>query len=136
MDLAQNNSYQNALKTIRVKYILGRLSDDDFSAAIFKEHKKDTKIQKKKQLLQMVDNVGTDLLQNFNVLLDKKANHISEMVKMIRGFTEMTFYFNELSCKYHSEFNSWIGLIRVIINSKEITDSFSFEAHDMIKYRY
>ena len=136
MDLAQNNSYQNALKTIRVKYILGRLSDDDFSAAIFKEHKKDTKIQKKKQLLQMVDNVGTDLLQNFNVLLDKKANHISEMVKMVRGFTEMTFYFNELSCKYHSEFNSWIGLIRVIINSKEITDSFSFEANDMIKYRY
>jgi hypothetical protein len=136
MDLTQNNSYQNALKAIRVKYILGRLSEDDFSAAIFKEHKKDTKTQKKKQLLQMVDNVGTDLLQNYNALLDKKANHIAEMVKMIRGFTEMTIYFNELSCKYHSEFNSWIGLIRIIINSKEITNSFSFEAHDMIKYRY
>jgi hypothetical protein len=134
--LTQNDSYQNALKNIRIKYILGRLSEEEFSTAIFREHKKDTKIQKKKQLLQMVDNVGTDLLQNYNAGLDKKRDHISETVKMICGFTEMTFYFNELSSKYHSEFNSWIGLIRILYNNKEINHSVDFHIHDIIKYRY
>ena len=136
LTLTQNDSYQNALKNIRIKYILGRLSEEEFSAAIFKEHKKDTKIQKKKQLLQMVDNVGTDLLQNYNVGLDKKKDHISETVKMICGFTEMIIYFNELSSKYHSEFNSWIGLIRILINNKEVNNSVGFHIHDVIKYRY
>ena len=134
--LTQNDSYQNALKTIRIKYILGRLSEEEFSAAIFRENKKDTKIQKKKQLLQMVDNVGTDLLQNYNVGLDKKRDHVAETVKMICGFTEMTIYFNELSSKYHSEFNSWIGLIRILVNNKEVNQSIGFHIHDVIKYRY
>ena len=135
MGLVQNTSYQTALKTIRVKYILGRMTDDEFGTAVFKEHKKDAKNQKKRQLLQMVDNVGTDLLQNYNVALDKEKNHLSEMVQMIRGFTEMAKYFNELSCKYHEQFNSWIGLIEILLNNK-VVESCEFGVNDIIKYRY
>ena len=136
LDLTRNMTYQNALKEIRVKYILGRMTDDEFSTAIFKENKKDAKIQKKRQLLQMVDNVGTDLLQNYNVSLDKDVDHVAEMVKMVRGFTQMILYFNELSYKYYSDFNSFIGLIEIIVDSKIVNQSYSFDAHNVIKYRY
>ena len=137
--LLNNTSYQIALKKIRIKYILGRMSEDDFAGSIYKEHKKDTKNQKKKQLLQMVDNVGTDLLQNFNLFLDKKDfGYMEEMIKMINGFTQMAIYFNELSYKYHSEFNSWIGSIEILVNAKPILDtgSYCFTPNDVIKYRY
>jgi hypothetical protein len=136
LNIVQNRSYQNALKAIRIKYILGRMSEDDFGIAVFRENKKDAKFQKKKQLLQMVDNVGTDLMQNYNVTLDKKESYIAEMVKLVRAFTEIVFYFNELSYKYHSEFNSWIGKIKILMNNKEVEELCSFGHHDVIKYRY
>ena len=84
----------------------------------------------------MVDNVGTDLLQNYNVSLDKDVDHVAEMVKMIRGFTQMILYFNELSYKYYSDFNSFIGLIEIIVDNKIVNQSYSFDAHNVIKYRY
>ena len=145
-DLAQNTSYQTALKNIRIKYILSRISDDEFSTAIFKEHKKDSKNQKKKQLLQMVDNVGTDLLQNYNAFLDKKVKrnqmvHVEQMIELINAFTKIVLYFNELSYKYHWEFNSFIGYINIIVNNTQMNNEQmcvtpSLSAHDVIKYRY
>jgi len=144
-DLAQNTSYQTVLKNLRIKYILSRIGEDEFSAAIFKEHKKDTKNQKKQQLLQMVDNVGTDLLQNYNVFLDKKklkeAQYIEEMIKTTNGFTKIVMYFNELSYKYHWEFNSFIGYINIIVNNTQINNdqlcqSPLLTVYDVVKYRY
>jgi Cft2 family RNA processing exonuclease len=145
-DLTQNMTYQNALKNIRVKYILSRISEDEFSAAIFREHKKDSKNQKKKQLLQMVDNVGTDLLQNYNAFLDKKVKrnqmvHVEQMIELINAFTKIVLYFNELSSKYHWEFNSFIGYINIIVNNTQINnDNVCLTPvlipHDVIKYRY
>ena len=145
-DLAQNTSYQTALKNIRIKYILSRISDDEFSTAIFKEYKKDSKNQKKKQLLQMVDNVGTDLLQNYNAFLDKKVKrnqiiHVEQMIELINAFTKIVLYFNDLSYKYHWEFNSFIGYINIIVNNTQMNNehqcqSHEVSAHDVVKYRY
>jgi hypothetical protein len=136
MDLAQNESYQTALKNIRVKYILDRIGEEEFSAAIFKEDKKNKKFQKKRQLLQMMDNVGTDLLQNYAAGLDKKCkDYIGEMIKLVREFTQIVIYFNDLSSKYHSEFNSWIGLVRILVNNKE-SNEIGFGPRDVIKYQY
>lgn len=134
--LTQNTRYQNALKAIRIKYILGRIGEQEFSAAIFKEDKKDKKVQKKRQLLQMMDNVGTDLLQNYAANFDKKSKHFSEMFNLIIGFTQIVLYFNELSSKYYSEFNSWIGIVEIIVNNKESKDISGFGVRDIIKYRY
>jgi len=145
-DMTQNTSYQTALKNIRVKYILSRIGEEEFSTAIFKEYKKDSKNQKKKQLLQMVDNVGTDLLQNYNAFLDKKvkrneAQHLEQMIEMIHGFTKIVLYFNELSYKYHWEFNSFIGYINILVNNTQVNNEQicvtpSLSAYDVIKYRY
>lgn len=140
-DLVRNVTYQTALKNIRIKYILGRITDEEFSAAIFKEDKKNKKVEKKRQLLQMIDNVGTDLLQNYSLHLDKKSNgYISEMIKLVNEFTQIVVYFNKLSNKYNSDFNSLIGLIKILINNKEIyVDLFgipSFGPRDVIKYQY
>jgi hypothetical protein len=145
-DLAQNNSYQTSLKNIRIKYILSRISEDEFSTSIFKEHKKDSKNQKKMQLLQMVDNVGTDLLQNYNAFLDKKVKrnqtqHIEQMIDMLNSFTKIVLYFNELSYKYHWEFNSFIGYINILVNNTQVNNENQcltpeLSAHDVIKYRY
>lgn len=145
-DLAQNASYQTALKNIRIKYILSRISEHEFSTSIFKEHKKDSKNQKKMQLLQMVDNVGTDLLQNYNAFLDKKVKrnqmqHVEEMIEMMKGFTKIVLYFNELSYKYHWEFNSFIGYINIIVNNTQLNNEHmcltpELTTYDVVKYRY
>jgi hypothetical protein len=135
LDLVNHNSYQNALKSIRVKYILGRMTDDEFASAIFKENKKDTKNQKKKQLLQLVDNVGTDLLQNYNASLDKPIDHLSDTMIMVRSFVEMLMYFNKLSSKYYSEFNSYIGTIRILVNNKPF-ELCEIGPNDVVKYQY
>jgi len=144
-DLTQNESYQNALKMVRIKYILSRMTEEEFSAAIFKEHKKNSKNQKKMQLLQMVDNVGTDILQNYNAFLEKKSHKqdkcISQMIDMMNAFTRIVNYFNDLSYKYHWEFNSFIGYINIIINNTQMNNeneykSHDFTAHDVVKYRY
>ena len=81
----------------------------------------------------MVDNVGTDLLQNFNLV---NKNHFEEMNIMIRGFTELVFYFNSLVDKYYSLFGSSIGEIYVTINAKMVHSFESFMPGDIIKYRY
>jgi len=134
LDLINHDSYQSALKSIRIKYILGRITDDEFAAAIFKENKKDIKNQKKKQLLQLVDNVGTDLLQNYNVSLDKQVDHLIETMMMVRGFVEMLLYFNKLSSKYYSDFNGYIGMIRILVNNKPF--ELDIGPHDIVKYQY
>lgn len=135
LDLVNHDSYQSALKGIRIKYILGRMTDDEFSAAIFKENKKDIKNQKKKQLLQLVDNVGTDLLQNYNASLEKHIDHLSETMMMVRGFVEMLLYFNKLSSKYYSDFNGYIGMIKILVNNKPF-DLCDIGPHDVVKYQY
>lgn len=146
-DLTQNMTYQNTLKNIRIKYILSRISEEEFSAGIFREHKKDSKNKKKMQLIQMVDNVGTDLLQNYNEFLDKKVKkqqlHVEQMIEMIHSFTKIVLYFNELSHKYHWEFNSFIGCINIFVNNIQInnehmclTSSLTMTTYDVIKYRY
>ena len=145
-DMAQNTSYQTSLKNIRIKYILSRIGEDEFSTAIFKEYKKDSKNQKKQQLLQMVDNVGTDLLQNYNAFLDKKVKrnqiqHIEQMIDMMNSFTKIVLYFNELSYKYHWEFNSFIGYINILVNNAQVNNDHVcltpvLTPHDVIKYRY
>lgn len=135
LDLVNHDSYQSALKLIRIKYILGRMTDDEFAAAIFKENKKDIKNQKKKQLLQLVDNVGTDLLQNYNASLDKHVDHLSDTMIMVRSFVEMLIYFNKLSSKYYSDFNGYIGMIRISINNKPF-ESNEIGPYDVVKYQY
>lgn len=137
LDLVNHDSYQSALKLIRIKYILGRMTDDEFAAAIFKENKKDIKNQKKKQLLQLVDNVGTDLLQNYNVSLDKPIDHLSDTMIMVRSFVEMLIYFNKLSSKYYSDFNGYIGMIRMSMNNKPFESSnIEIGPYDVVKYQY
>lgn len=143
MTLVGNNDYQTNLTTLRIKFILNRISEDTFKQSIYKEYNKNLKIQKKKQLLQMVDNVGTDLLQTFNQILEQRQTIDSVYIKMhemIYAFCEIINYYNSLVEKHMKLFGGTINTIEVLVNSKrmnmhmnmieELTDT------DVVKYRY
>jgi hypothetical protein len=137
MTILGNNDYQTNLTTLRIKFILNRIPEDTFKQNIYKEYNKNLKTQKKKQLLQMVDNVGTDLLQTFNQILEQRHtidNIYVKMHEMIYAFCEIINYYNNLVEKHMKLFGGTINTIEVLVNSKQMTKELTDT--DVVKYRY
>lgn len=137
MTLLNNTYYQTNLTTLRIKFILNRMPEDTFKQNIYKEYNKNLKTQKKKQLLQMVDNVGTDLLQTFNQILEQRHtidNIYVKMHEMIYAFCEIINYYNNLVEKHMKLFGGTINTIEVLVNSKQMTKELTDT--DVVKYRY
>ena len=138
MTLIQHNHYQDTLKQLRILYILNRLDEEAFKEKIYREHKKNGRTQKRAQLLQMIDNVGTDLLQNYVLVFEQKNSSVlyTRTCQLIADFNGIVCYFNEMRSKQNSLFSETGGYIGIMLNGKKIEIVGSIELCDRIKYTY
>jgi len=87
----------------------------------------------------MVDNVGTDLLQNFSQLLEQKISFndlLDKSIEMIYAFSEILHYFNNLIEKYYSLFGGSIMKIGIYVNQLKVDKIEDLGEIDIVKYRY
>ena len=137
--MVNDPSHQNELKKLRILRILDRMDETTFKEKIYRQQKKNSKDQKKMQLLQMVDNIGTDLLQNFSQLLEQKITFdelFDKSIEMTYSFSEIMNYFNSLVDKYTSLFGGSIREIAIYVNQTRVNKIEELQEFDVVKYRY
>lgn len=138
MTLIQHNHYQDTLKQLRILYILNRLDEETFKEKIYREHKKNGRTEKRAQLLQMIDNVGTDLLQNYVLVFEQKNGAVlyTRTCQLIQDFNGIVCYFNEMRSKQNALFNETGGYIGITLNQKKIEIPGTIDVRDRMKYTY
>jgi len=139
LGIVNDPSHQNELKKLRILHILDRMDETTFKDKIYREHTKNSKKQKKMQLLQMVDNVGTDLLQNFSQAMEQKIPFealLDKSFEMLYAFSGIMKYFNSLVEKYSNLFGSSIGQIGIYVNGMKVDEIEALQEFDTVKYRY
>ena len=105
IEFNQHDYFEKDLTSARVLYMLNRITEDIFKEKVYSINGKRDKARANIRLLELVETIGTDLMQNFIKVFDVKqsnANLFEETCKLITEFNELISYYETLrEKKYH-----------------------------------
>ena len=96
IDERRNNRVEAQLTDSRIRFMLNRITDEEFRTEIYTINSKRDKVLANVRLLELIDTVGTDLFQNYVKLFDRpisKEELFEESCKLIHQFDEMVKYY-------------------------------------------
>ena len=140
IDFNQRDHFETNLTTVRIKYMLNRTTEDEFRQQIYNINYKRDKARENIRLLELIQTVGTDLMQNYYKLFEENLTTtilFDETCKLINEFNELLSYYETLRLKKFNMFKQ----SGVIFNVKqlpihegpiEITDKFIYSSSGQI----
>jgi len=96
IDERTHNRFEAQLTDSRIRYMLNRITDDNFKQEIYNINTKRDKAQANVRLLELVETVGTDLFQNYVKIFDKpitKEILFEKSLDLIQAFIELIRYY-------------------------------------------
>lgn len=96
IDERQQNRFETQLTDSRIRYMLNRISDEEFRTEIYNINAKRDKVQANIRLLELIETVGTDLFQNYVKVFDRPISReelFDESCKLIQEFVELVTYY-------------------------------------------
>jgi len=90
------NRFEPQLTDSRIRYMLNRISEEEFRQEIYTINTKRDKVMANIRLLELIETVGTDLYQNYIKVFDRqitKDELFDESCKLIQQFVELIAYY-------------------------------------------
>ena len=102
IDFNQRDHFENSLTSSRVQFMLNRITEEEFKQQIYAINCKRDKARSNIRILELVETVGTDLMQNYFKLFDgdlTPASLFQGTCKLITEFNELLHYYDTLRVK-------------------------------------